>query len=136
MDVLVQTDAMRRAIRAGLAGAVGEMLRKGADPDALDDLGHAPLHWAALDGDTSVMAVILAAGASVDARTGDGYTALHIAASAGHLEACRRLLEAGADPGALTPDGKTAADIAAESGNDAVVALVRSWCPADGAPAP
>jgi ankyrin repeat protein len=56
------------------------------------------LHWAAQDGHTEIMEVLVQAGMSIGQMTSDGIsTALEIAAGQGHYRACKWLLDHGAD---------------------------------------
>ena len=106
--------------------AVRTLLKDGKDVNAAQGDGMTALHWAALQGDADMAAILLYAGANVRATTRlGGYTALHLAAQAGHLAAIGRLIAGGANPGAVTSTGATALMLASASGSaDAVKALL------------
>lgn len=62
-----------------------------------DLLGRAALHWAACQGDSSLVEKLLSCGADPDIRDRDGKTPLHLAAGLGHSEAAASLIAAGAN---------------------------------------
>ena len=68
--------------------------------------------WAAWEGHTEVVRLLLGRGAEVDARTTTGYTALLLASREGYRETTDVLLAAGADVNAAAADGTTALVIA------------------------
>lgn len=116
------------AAQARNAAAARELLRSGADVNAAQGDGMTALHWAALNGDADLAAMLLYAGANVSARTRlGGFTPLHLAAQMGQAEVVARLLAAGADVRAVTATGVTPLMHAAASGNvDAVRMLVEN----------
>jgi hypothetical protein len=67
----------------------------------------APLHRAAYNGDSALVAFLLARGADVDARTGSGQTPLHLAVQLGYLDVVVQLLAGGASPRIATDQGLT-----------------------------
>jgi ankyrin repeat protein len=93
-------------------------LEHGADPNAVDDRGAAPLP--ALD-DVSLVDAMLAAGAEVDQRDRAGRTALYHAVEHPDLARVQLLLAAGADADASATDGSTPRSVAYDP---AVVALL------------
>jgi ankyrin repeat protein len=101
------------------------LLREGADVNAAQGDGMTALHWAALRGDTDLVAMLLYAGANTRATTRlGGYTPLHLASQAGRAAAVGALLLAGAAADTPTTTGATALMLAAGSGSaDAVRAL-------------
>ena len=101
-----------KAIRDGSADGVRAAIAQGADPNARDDKGSAPLIFAFLKGggwlgSRDVIEALLEAGADVDARLKDGSTVLHMAASRSGKEVVELLLDRGAQVNATTKDGKT-----------------------------
>ncbi len=54
-----------------------QLLRQGHDPNVLDHLGMAPLHYAVYRGDYDTIKILLENGANPDLRTDDGGTALY-----------------------------------------------------------
>jgi ankyrin repeat protein len=105
--------------------AVRELLQAGADPLALDEDGHMPIH-VACRGRNSVPALkALLERCEVDVRDSRGHTALHHAAELNPDDSIRVLLEAGADVNAQAPStGKRPIHVAAESSESAVRALL------------
>jgi len=96
-------DAMKDALgRDADLGRVRLLLTLGADPNAVDDDGEAPLHWLAQDpaDDLPVrdaVAALVAAGAQIDLPfEGAGLSPLILAAGYGELEAAAALIEYGA----------------------------------------
>lgn len=87
-------------------GCTELLLRYGADPNARDNYGRTPLHWAMVSGNAKVVKLLLAAGTNVDVVDDDGATPLSElvtrlecgAPRQGHPEIAALLLEWGADP--------------------------------------
>lgn len=101
-----------KAIRDKNADGVRSAIARGADPNAPDDRGTMPLHFAFLKdggwpGERDVIEPLLTGGADVNARMKNGFTALHTAASRSKKEVVELLLDRGADVNARTKDGKT-----------------------------
>ena len=63
--------------------------------------GSAPLHAAAISGETDAVALLLRHGARTDVTDQKGWTPLHRASDIGHADVVRALIAAGAD--GLTP---------------------------------
>lgn len=81
----------------GMAGAVQQLLDKGADPRALDRHGDPPLLKAARSGHLDVIKMLVEHGAEVN-ETGDmGMTALHWVALNGRADIAEYLLRHGVD---------------------------------------
>ena len=93
--------ALHRAAGAGMRSLVLAELARGADENALDDLGAAPLDWAARAGAVDVLEALVAHGAVCQPRGAlygsdgdDDYAGAMAAASGeGHLAAVRFLVE-------------------------------------------
>jgi len=90
--------------------AVAELLI--AQGGKVSQAGWAPLHYAAFEGRTEVIRLLLSKGADKDAIAPNGYSALMLAARGGHLEAARALLYEDVDVTVKAPDGLTALGIA------------------------
>lgn len=102
-----------KASAAGDLSAVKNALENGSDLNALDSqFGIPPLGWAALNGQTAVVKLLLEKGANIKNRHRDGSTALHGAAFLGRVETVKLLLEKGADINIRKNDGMTAMDVA------------------------
>ena len=87
---------------------VRALLEAGAGPEARDEFGGTPLHWATLSWSPPVVAALLDAGADLEARDIGGHTPLHVAAEYSEsLPVVRALLKAGADLEARDANGET-----------------------------
>lgn len=115
-----------------LAAATGStkvtrlLLQKGASVDRCEpSTGGTALHYAAIQGFTGCVQLLLQFKATVDVLAMDGATPL-ISACCHDREACvRTLIAAGADQ-TVTVDGKTALHWAQEKGHSRIVALLRT----------
>jgi uncharacterized protein len=94
------------------AAAAEELLRRGADPNAVakNAMKVAVINSAAASGRADLVQMVLKAGADPNARQMAGYTALHTAAARDNAEMTQALLDAGADPALRSDDGQSAAD--------------------------
>ena len=100
--VLVGTvfaDPIHDAARNGDLAGVQAELDKGVDVDESDDSwpGMTPLHYAADEGHTEVVELLIANGADVNAKDENGRTPLHLATYWGEKEIVELLIAAGAD---------------------------------------
>lgn len=84
------------ACKNGEVDEVKSLMNSGA-PFTTDWLGASPLHFAAANGHSDVIDVLLRAGVSRDTRTKVDRTPLHVAAQEGHLEIVNLLVNHGAD---------------------------------------
>jgi hypothetical protein len=80
-----------------------------------------PLHLAAFNGQTTVLAALVAAGAPLEAVDLTERTALQLAAQKGHAAAARQLISAKAELNALDQDTATALHAAAYFGHAEVI---------------
>jgi hypothetical protein len=100
--------SLLQAIWKGDIAVVGELLGKGADPNAQTKIGDTPLHVAAKREATEITALLIANGADVNSREHSGKTPLIEAVSADQLANAEVLLKAGADINAKDENGHTA----------------------------
>lgn len=104
---------------------VQNLLDRGADVNAQDNDGDAPLHGAAQSGNVEIIDMLVAKGASLNLKNKQGGTPLMWAAVFGHDEAARRLLKHGADASLKDVEGMTARDWAVRNKRDSVVAVLQ-----------
>ena len=79
--------------------------------------GWSPLHYAATNGSSSMIRLLLENSAYIDAEAPNGNTPLMMAAQFAPALATKLLLEEGADPNLKNHDGLTALDLARQKGN-------------------
>ena len=120
------THEWERAVMAGDAEAVRELLLEGIDPDAPNDHGQTALMLAAHHGHTAIVDLLVLARAALDIAAKHNLTALMLAIIAGHEDIARALVRAGAGLGAQGSGapgfaGKTARELADERGMHALV---------------
>lgn len=103
-------NSLLRAVKASDVDQVRRLIAQGADVNATDAAGDAPLVMAAYLGQVEITSLLLEAGASLTAvDPGMKATALHAAAYAGRTDAARLLIEYGIDVDAQGPfNGYTA----------------------------
>ena len=96
--------------------AIAALLQQGVDPNAQDDNGFAPLHFAAQESLPEVARLLLDAGADPNIRDKFGNGPLFRAANTeAGLEVIKALLAAGADPFAENDYGVSPAELAFNS---------------------
>jgi ankyrin repeat protein len=89
-------DALTGAAKNGDRAVAEDALRRGADPNAEID-GWTPLFWAAQEGHTEIVDLLLDAGANVNFADSGGFTPLNQAVGESHLDTVEHLLLRGAD---------------------------------------
>jgi ankyrin repeat protein len=105
--------------------AVEKLLERGANVNAQDADGDAPLHGAAQNGNVEILNLLLDKGADPNVKNRLGGTPLMWAAVFGNENAAKRLLERGANPALKDADGMTALDWARQNKRESVVRLLK-----------
>lgn len=117
-----ETALMMAALRGHLVWAQ-KLVARGA---AINRPGWTPLHYAASDAGTPVVAWLIEQGARLDALSPTGNSALMMAARYGASESVELLLARGADPRLRNPRGQSAADLARSAGRDRLAAQLQA----------
>jgi len=86
--------------------------------DALDNQGWNAMHYAAWNGMTQSISLLIDHGASVNTETADSHTALHFAAGMGHVDCVEILCDSGADIEAKDDSGFTPLIVAERTAKD------------------
>lgn len=84
--------------------------------EAIKHHGWTALIWAARNGQTEIVSLVLDSGANINAITKDGFTALVHAIENKHIDTAHLLLERGANPNLVEGDCSPALPIAAKHG--------------------
>ena len=125
------TDRLFSAAQSGEADVIKELIKEGANVNAVNKYGWTVLMQAAYFGKVDAAKTLIEAGADVNAKSNDGWTALMEAAHNGNVEMVKILIEEKADVNAKmtagVDTGQTALMVAAWFGKvDAVKALIES----------
>jgi len=100
------------AVLAGDLNRIRFLIDEGANADALNTQGYAPMHEAARYRDSETIALLAALGADIEVRDTDGWTPLMHAAFLNHVPSIEALAGAGANLEAKNDAGYTALSIA------------------------
>jgi ankyrin repeat protein len=104
------------AVKRADVPATQALLRKGADPRAVEADGTTALHWAAHHDNLELVELIIAAGGDARAANRYGVTPLVLGCINGNAAIVDRLLKAGADPNTASREGESVLMTAARSG--------------------
>jgi len=119
------TDALLKAAKADDLESAATAIDDGADVDAQDESGWAPLHWAARNGHEDIVKLLIDKGATIDIRTPiSDSTPLHWAIYFRHEAIVSLLIDTGADINAQDKGGRTPLHDAAYKGHEAIAALL------------
>ena len=118
---------LHRAAANGHTGMVQNLIDKGAEVDAADELGETSLYKAAGKGMMDVAQTLIDRGAKVNMTTEGGITPLHKAAVKGMKEMAQMLIDKGANVDMANERGETPLHMATENGMiDVVQVLIDS----------
>lgn len=101
------TQELSNAVLAGDERRIRLLVKKGADINARDPQGYAPVHTAARNRHPEQIALFSELGAKIDAPDGDGMTPLQHAVMRSHVATVKALLDRGADIEGKNSDGYT-----------------------------
>jgi ankyrin repeat protein len=126
-------DGLFKAAHHGDVAAIAKLASEGADVDARDATGRAPIHVAAFASHDDALRALAEAGADMNALDGQAYDVVTIAAVANDPDLMSLAIELGNDPGLVTsPYDGTALIAAAHLGHAEVVRrLIVAGAPLD-----
>jgi ankyrin repeat protein len=113
------------AAARGDEARVKELLASGSDPNASGSDDWTPLTVAALEGQTSIVALLLDAGARIDLAEGGGNSPLYWAAFGGNADSTRLLLARGASDLAGCETCEKPSEVAERRGHHDIATLIR-----------
>ncbi|MBN1610315.1 MAG: ankyrin repeat domain-containing protein [Polyangiaceae bacterium] len=119
---------MTRLLKAAQRGTIvhvrRELCRRAAAIDQPDRRGNAPLHYAALRGQSAMVQLLLHARADVRLRNREGYSPLDLSVLEGHSRVVTLLLDAGSPVEGQRARGLSPLHLAAFAGHERIVALL------------
>jgi quinoprotein dehydrogenase-associated probable ABC transporter substrate-binding protein len=98
---------LANAVNANSEERVRLLIEKGADVNARDNQGYAPVHNAARNRYAHLVTLLAEKGADVNARDSDGFTALLHAINRNHVPTVEAIAKSGGDLELATPQGIT-----------------------------
>lgn len=110
-----------RAAQQNDAAQVTSLVANNGNPNQTDQESRTGLHYAAMNGNLSIIAILYKAGARLDLKDKLGNTPLHLAADRNQAEAAQLLLDVGAPVDPENKNGMTPLMIAANRGNIEIV---------------
>jgi uncharacterized protein len=106
-----------RAAAKNDAEAVRQLVGGDGNPDQTDEQSRTALHYAAINGNLEIIAILIKANAKLNVEDPLGDTPLHLAVDHNQTEATQLLLDVGAQVDPQNKDGLTPLMIAASHGN-------------------
>lgn len=113
-----------KAVNRGDAGAIRELMRKGADIDGKGMKGLTPLHIACKNNNAEIVDLIFKFGAEPNIKDADGNTPLFILVLLGHYTLAETLISKGANVNMQNNEGFTPLMLAAHKGDLKTVKLL------------
>ena len=115
-------EGLVQATKKGDIETVKRLLDSGASANTVDNKHHASLlMWAAHEGHTDMIELLIESGADINANAPNGETALWFAAQKGQLEALKMLVHYNADINVTGWEGATALEVARKNGHQKIV---------------
>jgi uncharacterized protein len=115
-------DNVARAAAQNDAEQVRQLVGGGTgNPNQTDDQQRTAMHYAALNGNLQIIAILIKADAKLDPVDRLGDTPLHLAADRDQIDAAKLLLDAGAEVDLQNKDGMTPLMVAASRGELEIV---------------
>jgi uncharacterized protein len=110
-----------RAARQGDAAQVRQLVANDGNPNETDEESRTAMHYAAMNGNLTIIAILIKAKAKLDPKDKLGDTPLHLAADRNQVDAAQLLLDVGAPVDPQNKDGMTPLMIAASRGSVEIV---------------
>jgi uncharacterized protein len=115
-------DNVARAAEQNDAEQVRQLVGGGSgNPNQVDDHSRTAMHYAALNGNLQIIAILIKADAKLNPVDPLGDTPLHLAVEQDQIEAAKLLLDAGAEVDPQNKDGMTPLMVAASRGELEIV---------------
>lgn len=114
-------DNLARAAAQNDAARVRSILAGGGNPNQADEQFHTALHYAAMNGNLTIVAILIKASAKLDVKDKLGNTPLHLAADRDQTEVVQLLLDVGVPVDPENKSGMTPLMVAASRGNIEIV---------------
>ena len=116
---------LMHAVARGNQSLVATLLAEGANPNALNNEGFAPIHLASSNGDNVAMYSIMMNNGNSNLRDKDGNTAFMYASKMCNADTIRLMISLGGDPSIENiATGKTAFDFVRENPDQVVITLL------------
>ncbi|XP_061569383.1 ankyrin repeat and EF-hand domain-containing protein 1-like [Cololabis saira] len=117
--------ALMAAVKAGSLELVRAILRRGGNPNVMDQNRLTAVHYAAMVGCTETIQVLSAYSADMGEIDFTGATPLHYAAATGNTSCCKFLAQRGCNPKLKNLEGLLPRQIAKDSGHKAAAMELR-----------
>ena len=115
------SDNIARAARQDDVAQVRSLVANDGNPNQTDEELRTGMHYAAMDGNLTIIAILIKAKAKLDPKDKIGDTPLHLAADRNQAEAAKLLLDVGAPVDPENKNGMTPLMMAASRGNIEIV---------------